>query len=532
VRGRAVGSAGQTPPAFNWTAPRGEKITIRRHRPETGWRFPSGAWPVTPGSTRAGVERDCHPPAWPSPSWSVRRLARRRSPGEQRGTSNIGGLIHGGGPDQRAHDQVEPEGQARSHDPKFRGDDRAARSSKPFECSQTVAARRALRQRRLHRLAGLRVRSSWRTTSLCVLRAEAAVRSIGATPVRAISNGGLDANWMTVHGIPAVTWAAPVQRAHRFEKLASPRFTRPAASLCGWPPDGIKRSYGAAPWNSTTSFACVPRQQRKVIQLYPRRKTVPAGPIERLFGAGTGCGWCRTFLKRLFDEASQAERSRPMNDRSDYARQRAGLRPRRRRNSATRGDAIDPIPRRHRGTGMRKTSGPPANGYDEPIVERYAGKGMRRALPKTTCRRLETAHMARKFDRKELREKTTPQRGRTRPKKKSVRGGRGEEGPRSSAKAGPSRQGGSPQAFWGVFNQIHERVALFDISSESRRQEGIGAVRLAKVSALRTAGQRSDRRVGHSTLWNSTGSNGRIDLGTPFHPRPHRRGGKSRSQIE
>ncbi len=39
----------------------------------------------------------------------------------------------------------------------------------------------------------------------CVLAAEEALRGEGLTPQRAISNGGLDANWMHVHKIPTVT---------------------------------------------------------------------------------------------------------------------------------------------------------------------------------------------------------------------------------------------------------------------------------------------------------------------------------------
>ena len=39
----------------------------------------------------------------------------------------------------------------------------------------------------------------------CVLAAEEALRAEGLSPVRAISNGGLDANWMHVHKIPTVT---------------------------------------------------------------------------------------------------------------------------------------------------------------------------------------------------------------------------------------------------------------------------------------------------------------------------------------
>ena len=39
----------------------------------------------------------------------------------------------------------------------------------------------------------------------CVVAAQQAVRAIGRTPRLEVSNGGLDANWMAVHGIPTVT---------------------------------------------------------------------------------------------------------------------------------------------------------------------------------------------------------------------------------------------------------------------------------------------------------------------------------------
>src|SRR5207248_1472330 len=39
----------------------------------------------------------------------------------------------------------------------------------------------------------------------CVLAAEAAVAAIGRQPYRAVTNGGLDANWLTARGIPTVT---------------------------------------------------------------------------------------------------------------------------------------------------------------------------------------------------------------------------------------------------------------------------------------------------------------------------------------
>ncbi len=43
---------------------------------------------------------------------------------------------------------------------------------------------------------------------------EAAVRAAGGEPALAISNGGLDANWLTARGIPAVTVGAGVANAH------------------------------------------------------------------------------------------------------------------------------------------------------------------------------------------------------------------------------------------------------------------------------------------------------------------------------
>ena len=47
-----------------------------------------------------------------------------------------------------------------------------------------------------------------------VLAAEKAVRAVGLEPLRAISNGGLDANWMTAHGIPTVTLGCGQMQIH------------------------------------------------------------------------------------------------------------------------------------------------------------------------------------------------------------------------------------------------------------------------------------------------------------------------------
>ena len=48
----------------------------------------------------------------------------------------------------------------------------------------------------------------------CVLAAEEAVRAAGGEPTRAISNGGVDANWMTARGLPTVTLGCGQAGAH------------------------------------------------------------------------------------------------------------------------------------------------------------------------------------------------------------------------------------------------------------------------------------------------------------------------------
>jgi tripeptide aminopeptidase len=60
-----------------------------------------------------------------------------------------------------------------------------------------------------------------------VLVAEDAIRSLGGNPVRAISNGGLDANWISARGIPTVTLGCGQENAHTpAERLDCAEFRR------------------------------------------------------------------------------------------------------------------------------------------------------------------------------------------------------------------------------------------------------------------------------------------------------------------
>jgi bacterioferritin-associated ferredoxin len=52
----------------------------------------------------------------------------------------------------------------------------------------------------------------------------------------------------------------------------------------------------------------------------PRR----AAQMSDCFGAGTGCGWCRTYLTKMFDAAQRSGASAADDPEStDYAKQRA-----------------------------------------------------------------------------------------------------------------------------------------------------------------------------------------------------------------
>lgn len=65
----------------------------------------------------------------------------------------------------------------------------------------------------------------------CVLEAEAAIRELGGEPEHKIANGGLDANWMYVHGIPTVTFGAGQFNAHTVDEWMDLEEYRKACQL-------------------------------------------------------------------------------------------------------------------------------------------------------------------------------------------------------------------------------------------------------------------------------------------------------------
>ena len=73
---------------------------------------------------------------------------------------------------------------------------------------------------------------------------------------------------------------------------------------------------------------------RRKVQNYLRvERPQRVGQLADCFGAGTGCGWCRPFLQRLFDAAQAAEEAdlpaagEYSLGRSDYVRSGGGTPP-------------------------------------------------------------------------------------------------------------------------------------------------------------------------------------------------------------
>ncbi|HEV2968696.1 MAG TPA: M20/M25/M40 family metallo-hydrolase [Pirellulales bacterium] len=133
--------------------------------------------------------------------------------GRRRGTSNIG-AIAGGEATNVVTDHVRLKAEARSHDPAFRG-----RIVKAFERAFERAARQVKSSLGRRGKVAFDGRLDYEAFRLndgepCVAAAERALRSIGVEPIQAVSNGGLDANWMTARGIPTVTLGCGQMNAH------------------------------------------------------------------------------------------------------------------------------------------------------------------------------------------------------------------------------------------------------------------------------------------------------------------------------
>jgi tripeptide aminopeptidase len=133
--------------------------------------------------------------------------------GRHVGTSNVG-MIQGGDATNVVTDHVRLRAEARSHDPKFR-----QRIVKEIENAFEGAARAVRNTAGKCGTVDFEGRIDYEAFRLArdepsVVAAMEAVRAEGREPELAISNGGLDANWLSAHGIPTVTLGCGQRNIH------------------------------------------------------------------------------------------------------------------------------------------------------------------------------------------------------------------------------------------------------------------------------------------------------------------------------
>ena len=146
--------------------------------------------------------------------------------GKQRGTCNVG-IIRGGAATNVVTESVEVRVEARSHSPAFRRQI-VRQIEKSFE-QAAQGVRNVIGTCGKVTFDGQLDYESFRLSKKepCIREAEAAVRFVGEQPIHFVTQGGLDANWMTARGIPTVTLGCGQLLQHtRDEMLDVPLFQR------------------------------------------------------------------------------------------------------------------------------------------------------------------------------------------------------------------------------------------------------------------------------------------------------------------
>ena len=80
---------------------------------------------------------------------------------------------------------------------------------------------------------------------------------------------------------------------------------------------------------------CFHVTKRKLLNFIRVEKPRRAGQLSDCFGAGTGCGWCRTYLHRMFEQRAadtttdeaDMDREHYTQGRSNYVRSGGGTPP-------------------------------------------------------------------------------------------------------------------------------------------------------------------------------------------------------------
>ena len=137
--------------------------------------------------------------------------------GRNSGTSNIG-VVSGGEATNVVMPNVHVRAEARSHDPKFR-QKIVDQFRKAFEKAAKELKNSAGKRGSIEFESSLKYESfKMGLDEPSVETAKSAMESLGMEPEYRISNGGLDANWMTANGIPTVTMGCGQQGIHTVDE--------------------------------------------------------------------------------------------------------------------------------------------------------------------------------------------------------------------------------------------------------------------------------------------------------------------------
>jgi tripeptide aminopeptidase len=207
-----LGQLGRPRLAFNWDGSAAEKVTTAA---TGGYRLEID---VEGLAAHAGAAPEQGVSAVAIAALAIAQLVRDGWHGliekdAGRGTSNVG-VIQGGVATNVVTDHVKLKAEARSHDKHFRQQivkviEQAFRDA----AAQVRSAGGQCGRVNFH---GRQDYEAFRLPAddASVAAAERAVRAVGLVPQQAVSNGGLDANWMTAHGIPTVTLGCGQMQIH------------------------------------------------------------------------------------------------------------------------------------------------------------------------------------------------------------------------------------------------------------------------------------------------------------------------------
>ncbi len=221
----AIGMLGRPKLAFNFDGGATDKVTIGA---TGGYRI---AIRISGMASHAGVAPERGVSAITIASVAIADLHREGWLGRVEkpsgsGTANVG-IIQGGEATNVITPEVCVRAEARSHDPAFR-----RKIIKAIEGAFGTAARSVKNIDGISGAVEIDGRLDYESFRLpddspSVLVAEEAIRSLGGNPVRAISNGGLDANWISARGIPTVTLGCGQENPHTpAERLDCGEFRR------------------------------------------------------------------------------------------------------------------------------------------------------------------------------------------------------------------------------------------------------------------------------------------------------------------